>query len=171
MIVPPPHPATLEPEELLKQCRSQRSRTSGPGGQHRNKVETAIRLVHDPTGVHGAAGERRQQQANRRMALRRLRMNLALEVRTEVAMPYAPSSLWQGRCRGDRIAVNPEHADYPALLAEALDVLAVQAMDIKAAAAVLGVSTSQLIKLIKLEPHALASVNRQRKELGVHALH
>ena len=74
-------------------------------------------------------------------------------------------------CFARALAVNPEHADYPALLAEALDVLAVQAMDIKAAAAVLGVSTSQLIKLIKLEPHALASVNRQRKELGVHALH
>ena len=35
--------------ELLAECRVEARRDSGPGGQHRNKVESAIRLVHEPT--------------------------------------------------------------------------------------------------------------------------
>jgi protein subunit release factor B len=37
--------------ELLHQCREERYKSSGPGGQHRNKVETAVRLHHTASGV------------------------------------------------------------------------------------------------------------------------
>ena len=59
-----PHPAALSPEELLHQCRARRTRRSGPGGQHRNKVETAGVLTHAPTGVQAEANERRSQAEN-----------------------------------------------------------------------------------------------------------
>ena len=36
---------------LLKECKEERYRASGPGGQRRNKVETSIRLRHQPSGV------------------------------------------------------------------------------------------------------------------------
>lgn len=78
----PPHPAMLDDAELLKRCRVTFGRGHGPGGQHRNKVETAARIVHGPTGLDAQAGERRQQQQNRMVAVRRLRLRLALRVRT-----------------------------------------------------------------------------------------
>jgi protein subunit release factor B len=44
----------------------------GPGGQHRNKVATGVRLIHRPSGVVVTATERRSQAANREMAFVRL---------------------------------------------------------------------------------------------------
>ena len=49
----------------------------GPGGQHRNKTESGVRLVHRPTGVVVTATERRSQLQNRGAALERLRERLA----------------------------------------------------------------------------------------------
>ncbi|MFW6060246.1 MAG: peptide chain release factor family protein [Phycisphaeraceae bacterium] len=165
----PPHPAALDPDALLRQCTLQRTRGTGPGGQHRNKTETAVRLTHTPTGVTAQAGERRSQAENRRVALRRLRMNLALQVRGEA--PAAPSERWQSRCRNRQITVNPRHADFPALLAEALDVIAAHGYDLARAAKILGVTPSQLIKLLKLEPAAHHHVNTQRQQRHLKPLH
>ena len=48
----------------------------GPGGQHRNKVETGVRLHHRPSGVTVTAVERRSQHANREAAFERLAQRL-----------------------------------------------------------------------------------------------
>jgi protein subunit release factor B len=52
-------------------------RASGPGGQHRNVRETAVRIRHMPTGLTVVATERRSQAENRRIALERLEAALA----------------------------------------------------------------------------------------------
>ena len=166
----PIHPACLDPDDLLAQCGVSSGRSGGPGGQRRNKVETAVRITHRPTGVEAGATERRQQAENRRVALWRLRLKLALEVRCPIGATHQPSSLWMSRCRDGRIAVNPRHEDFPALLAEALDVLEVHGHDPVPAAAALGCSASQLIKLIGKEPTALALINQRRRDRGLHAL-
>lgn len=67
---------TLSDEALLAQCEVHSFRGSGPGGQHRNKTETAIRLVHQPSGVVATAQDQRSREQNLRAALGRLREKL-----------------------------------------------------------------------------------------------
>jgi protein subunit release factor B len=67
----------LTDDELLAQSEVQAHRASGPGGQHRNKAETAIRLVHKPSGVSAEGKDERSRAQNLRIALQRLREKLA----------------------------------------------------------------------------------------------
>jgi hypothetical protein len=164
------HPASHEDSRLLADSEMKFLRRSGPGGQNRNKVETAVILHHRPSGLVAEANERRSQSENKREALRRLRFLLALEVRRPVDPLEPPSALWQSRCKNGRIAINPEHDDVPMLLAEALDVLESRELDPKSASDVLGCSSSQLVKLLKIEPKALAKVNQGRVARGLRAL-
>lgn len=165
------HPAALPIAQLFDQCQVVRTRRSGPGGQHRNKVETAVVLTHLPTGVQAEANERRSQEQNRQVAIFRLRVNLALTVRHLPATPLVPSPCWQARCHNRQLAINPTHPDFPALLAEALDALAACELDLKTAAEALHVSPSQLVKLLKIEYRALATLNAQRRQAGQPPLH
>ena len=93
----PVHPAALDPEVLARQCEFRATRRSGPGGQNRNKVETAVVLTHRPTGLTAQASERRTQGENRRAALERLRLELALTIRQPICpdakRPYVPSAV------------------------------------------------------------------------------
>jgi hypothetical protein len=163
------HPAALPLETLLTECRVHFKRASGPGGQNRNKVETGVTLEHLPTGLKGEAVERRSQAQNRAMAAFRLRLELAIRVRAEPG--GEPSELWRSRCRGGRLAINPEHDDFPAILAEALDTLAASSSwDVKESAARLGLSATQLVKLLAAEPRALALLNAERGKMGMHPL-
>lgn len=63
----------LSDEALLLECEEEFFIASGPGGQHRNKTETGVRLTHRPTGVTVTATERRSQLQNRGAALERLK--------------------------------------------------------------------------------------------------
>lgn len=62
---------------LLAACEETFYVGGGPGGQHRNKTESGVRLRHLPTGVVVTATERRSQLQNRGAALERLRARLA----------------------------------------------------------------------------------------------
>lgn len=161
---PVPHPAALDVEVLLRQCDVRRSRTGGPGGQRRNKVETAVSVMHRATGISGSASERRSQEQNRGKAIFRLRLNLAMQWRIERTLPWVPTPLWCQRCRGGAVRVNASHEDFPSLLAEALDLVAAMAFAIPETAAALGCTTSQIVKFLRAEPQALAWVNRQRAQ-------
>lgn len=78
------HHAT-ERESLERDCDLEFFVAGGPGGQHRNKVETGVRLAHRPTGVIVTATERRSQSANRDAAYER--MAEKLEALQRVAKP------------------------------------------------------------------------------------
>ncbi len=163
-----PHPSTLDREVLLTQCQIETGRVAGPGGQNRNKVETAVFIRHEPTGVETHATERRSQGQNRHVAIFRLREKLAVKVRTWVSRDhYQPSPLWLERRQGEKLPVNPSHEHYPALLAEALDVVTARRFDVAGAAGVLGITMSQLARLIRHEKHAFAYVNEGREAIGL----
>ncbi len=169
------HPAQLPEQELLKNCRRENTRGSGPGGQHRNRVATAVRITHMPTGVMGQAYERRSQKDNARVALFRLRLNLALEFRrpledADFEQPYVAPTEWSTRRKGTRIRVNVEHNDFPSLLAEVLDLLNLHEDDLSKVATLLEVSQSQLIKFLGTESRALNQLNERRKAAGMKPL-
>lgn len=67
----------LDDAALTAECVEQFFNAGGPGGQHQNKAETAVRLTHPATGVTVTATERRSQAMNRSEALERLRSRLA----------------------------------------------------------------------------------------------
>lgn len=68
-------------EKLARECVFEFYRASGPGGQHRNKVETGVRVLHVPSGLRAQATERRSQGRNRAEALRRLAEAIAAKSR------------------------------------------------------------------------------------------
>ncbi|MBM4279072.1 MAG: peptide chain release factor-like protein [Deltaproteobacteria bacterium] len=61
---------------LKKQVVVETYRSSGPGGQRKNKTETAVRLKHPPSGITVTATEHRFQSHNLRLALERLQKQL-----------------------------------------------------------------------------------------------
>ncbi len=64
-------------EELLRECEVDTFRSSGPGGQHVNKTESAVRLTHLPSGVVVTSREARSQHQNKAHCLRKLREKIA----------------------------------------------------------------------------------------------
>lgn len=159
------HPARLPVEDLVKDCEFRTTRRSGPGGQHRNKVETAVVVEYLPFSICAEANELRSQHANRVVAIHRLRVKLALEVRT--APLSMPSPMWISRIRGGRFSVSLQHEDYPALLAEALNVVASLAGRVDEAAVRLRITATQLCKFLRTEPRAWQEVNLLRVAQGL----
>lgn len=71
----------------------QAMRASGPGGQHVNKTDSAIRATHLPTGLVTTAQEQRSQHANRKLA--RLKLAIMLEERRGQTISDTQRSQWQ----------------------------------------------------------------------------
>lgn len=82
-----------ERASLERDCDIQYFIATGPGGQHRNKVETGVRLTHRPTGIVVTATERRSQHANREAAYERMAARLEEMQRVvEPRLPTKPSA-------------------------------------------------------------------------------
>ena len=60
-------------EDLLRECEVETFRSSGPGGQHVNKTESAVRLRHLPSGIVVTSREVRSQHQNKVLCLQKLR--------------------------------------------------------------------------------------------------
>lgn len=71
-----PKQLSTDVEALKKEVVIETYRSSGPGGQRKNKKETAVRLRHLPSGVTVVATEQRSQARNLELALERLRERL-----------------------------------------------------------------------------------------------
>ena len=157
------HPASEADDALLEASQITFLRRSGPGGQHRNKTETAVIVQHNETGLRGEANERRSQAENRRLAIFRLRLVLAVGVREPIDEESSVSELWKNRIKNHRLSISDEHADFPSILSEALDCIASNEYQVDVAATRLLVSSSQLVKLLKQHRPAFELVNRQRQ--------
>ena len=67
-IVEPPETAAVNPGDI----RYETMCATGPGGQHVNKTESAVRAIHVPTGMKAVARDHRSQHRNKELALKRL---------------------------------------------------------------------------------------------------
>lgn len=78
---------------LLRDCDVEAFRSSGPGGQKKNKTESSIRVRHRPTGIVRLATEHRSQARNRLLALERVHRALAARARRrKPRIPTRPSA-------------------------------------------------------------------------------
>jgi peptide chain release factor 2 len=64
-------------EDLLRECEVETFRSSGPGGQHVNKTESAVRLRHLPSGIVVSSQQERSQHRNKALCLQMLRRKVA----------------------------------------------------------------------------------------------
>ncbi len=156
----------LADAELLARCRRERMRGSGPGGQHLQKTESAVRLVHLATKVEAACTDERDRARNEATALRHLRLRLVLHQRG------GSDPTWLTPFRsGRRLTLRDRSPSYHLAVAVVLDALEVAAGSPAAAAEALGVSTSQIVRLLAADKAVLACANRLRAVHGQGALH
>ncbi|CAD5314366.1 unnamed protein product [Arabidopsis thaliana] len=165
-------------EELMKQCRLETFRVSGPGGQHRNKRDSAVRLKHLPTGIVAQAVEDRSQHKNRASALNRLRTLLAIKVRNKVYIEaYAPPpELLQILPPKSTIRtssgsqIGPNNPKFVPGMQALLDVISASDGSIADSAKLLGLSTGGLSRLILSHDGLRMAVNSMRAAKGIKPL-
>src|SRR2546426_3282706 len=99
----------LDDATLLCQCEVDTYRASGPGGQKRNKTDSAVRLRHLPSGQIVIAEESRSQHENKARALKRLRAALALHLREPIDPVAPPEIVLRHRDSEGRLTLSRKH--------------------------------------------------------------
>jgi hypothetical protein len=154
-------------DALIAQCEVDRYRASGPGGQHRNKTESAVRLRHKLTGVSAIGEDSRSQSENKLHAVRRLRAAIALQVREPVWLEtWTPSPRLAALVAGGTAPLGAKTrltGTYWAGIAELLDLLLAGNLEIGATAQRLGISTGALSKLLLHDEQVARVVNDARR--------
>jgi len=174
---PPPDWLAMDDTALLADCDVHIYKASGPGGQHRNKVSSAVRLRHRPSGVTAHGDDTRSQHDNKRLALKRVRMQIALQVRRPfpgrdelpavlAACVFTPRRGPPRRGPGRLAVGRKDHRFWPVaqVLLDALDDCGGGLAD---AAAGVGVNTSNLVAQLKRDRHLFAAAQQIRKRHGL----
>jgi len=161
-------------EELVRQCDVDRYRASGPGGQHRNKTESAVRVRHRATGVSAHADDSRSQHENKERAVKRLRGALAMGVREPVevvgfvAEPRLRELLAGGTARlGEKTRQRPE---YWVAIAQLLDLFVAAGAEVALTAEALGLGSAALAKFLTHDEQVHRTVNQYRAQRGLKPL-
>ncbi len=145
-------------EELSAFCKLQAFKSSGPGGQKVNKTSSAVRLIHNPTGIEVTSSESRSQYENRHIALRKLRLKIALEIRSE------------GKKGIDNLEISMSNPKYPLFVALLFDSLEDYGFQIRDCAQFLGLSTGQFVRLLEKDPEIWRKLNSERRTRGLKPL-
>lgn len=145
-------------EELFQTCVMEAFKGAGNGGQKRNKTSSAVRLRHLPTGIVVTDCSGRSQHQNRHAALKKMRFQLALQMRSG-----SPAVI-------ERLPASPASPDYPRWVAAVIDNLFCCGWSMRATAAAIGTSTARLVKLLARDPALWQAVNRCREQAGLNPL-
>jgi protein subunit release factor B len=96
-------------DDLLRECEIETFRASGPGGQHVNKTESAVRLRHLPSGLVLTSRQERSQHRNKSLCLQKLRdkierLNYRAPTRVATRVPRsAKNRTLEGKARRSQI--------------------------------------------------------------------
>jgi len=163
---------TLPDEVIWRECRWEAFRGSGPGGQKRNKTSSAVRVIHEPTGLAVVASESRSQSENRQRAFRRLRRNLAFEIRQDMSPESFQIPEWFKSLldKSGRLRVSAKHELFLAAGGLALDVLAATSGSVADAADLLNLTTGNLVSFLETDEVLWSHVNRIRLQHGLKSL-
>jgi hypothetical protein len=160
--------------ELIKDCRVDRYKSSGPGGQHKNKVETAIRVVHKPSGLSACGQQTRSQLRNKTLALRNLRMHIACSYRqpqdlTKLTIPdeiaeylQPPAASAPQRSNKRKLSLASGNWYFWPVVAIVLDVFDSSQGQLSTASTALGISTANLAAFLRSDRHLLQAAQAIR---------
>ena len=151
--------------QLLAQCEVDTYRASGPGGQKRNKTDSAVRLRHRPTGLIVTAADSRSQHQNRARALRRLRAALAFDRRQDLPDEAPPPEVAE-QCAAGRLGLGPKDPRFLPAAAWILDLLVRKRGRVAETAERIGIPTAKLVKFLQQDPDAWTAANRIRADHG-----
>jgi hypothetical protein len=161
-------------DALIAQCEVDRYRASGPGGQHRNKTESAVRLRHKLTGVTAIGEDSRSQAENKVHAVRRLRAAIALGVREPVRLDaFTPSRRLAAFVAAGTAPLGAKTrltGEYWAAIGELLDLLVAGDLEIGTTAQRLGITTGALSKLLLHDDAVARTVNDLRRARNMRPL-
>jgi hypothetical protein len=155
---------------LLSECDVDTYRASGPGGQKRNKTESAVRLRHRPSGLIVIAEESRSQPENKTRALRRLRKAMALHLRQTVEEDGVPAAVQACIDKRGRLDVGQRDARYLPAVAAVLDVLVACRGSVADTAKRLSLTTGNLSSFLTDDEDMFVEANRLRATFGLKAL-
>ena len=157
-------------DALIAQCEVDRYRASGPGGQHRNKTESAVRLRHKLTGISAIGEDSRSQSENKLHAVRRLRAALALEVREPVTGISPRLAAFVAAGTAPLGAKTRLTGEYWAAMGELLDLLVANHLEIATTAQLLGITTGAMSKLLLHDEQVGRVVNDLRRAKSMRPL-
>lgn len=158
--------------ELLRRCDVTTYRASGPGGQKRNKTDSAVRLRHRQSGLMVIATESRSQHENRKKAVRRMRERIAAEVRDPVVLEdYRVPTALRGLLPGSgQPRPGLRTADYARAIKQLLDLFAAADCSVATTGRHLGLTTAAVSKLLLESPWAVKAANSLRQTRGLRPL-
>lgn len=159
-------PYALPDAALLAQCRIDTFRAGGPGGQHTNKTESAMRLTHLASGTVVQSQNERDRMRNQVDALHRLRLRLASTQRGIAEITWL-----EKHRKGRQLKLGANAQEYHLVVAVVLDALDRHSGVLSAAAEELTVSSSQVAKLLTADKEVHMAANVLRARHGQGAIH
>jgi len=164
---------TLTDAQLVAQCEVDTYRASGPGGQHRNKTSSAVRLRHLPSGLMVIAEESRSQHENKAKALRRLRRAFQLDWRDPVPVELRSAEalanhvdLQAAKQIHNALHLSAKNVHFWPLVGLVLDLMDSCDARVSEVAECLGISTGNLIDLLQTDDKVWQQANGLRVRHG-----
>lgn len=167
----------LSDDMLLRQCEVDTYRASGPGGQKRNKTNSAVRIRHLASQLLVIAEESRSQHENKAKALRRLRkafylkLREPLEVGTEDGWLASHPGILPALDKQGRLYVGAKNPAFLPAVAALLDMLELCQARVSDVSKALGASTASVVGFMKQDDKVWEALNHIRQKYGQHLMY